>query len=355
MNRPHMQQGMATLWTAVLLVLITSLIGGITFQAAQSETIRSQHQMFAAQALATSEALLETSMAYLESAYTHHDATIDMQIWANASASQCPANKGPPQWQCLKWAMSESPLKDMPALTGADSTDSHVQLVRDVRNAPHRLQVIAQAQLSATQPGAGSRASVQQSLFIPLSTPLLANMSETPTRLILNAPSWGPALGECLPLAWRQIFGQTTPLQLKTISAAQLQNGLTASSQPTRSVYWVDSPLLWTQSIGSELAPVVLIFSETACALHCPSLASTARIVGTVFFESQCQDLKMLNWQSTSIAGQVGVASGLPPGQAAIQISALPNSSAAFNFDCPPLMNAAFVQRVSGTWKNAGY
>ena len=63
------QQGMATLLAATSLVLITGLLGWLTCQSVSAETTRSQQQLFAAQALATSEALLETALASLDSQY----------------------------------------------------------------------------------------------------------------------------------------------------------------------------------------------------------------------------------------------------------------------------------------------
>ena len=69
----------------------------------------------------------------------------------------------------------------------------------------------------------------------------------------------------------------------------------------------------------------------------------------------------MLDWQSGIIAGQLGVESSLPPelklalrsGQ--LGLTATSNAHAAFNFVWPSGVQAARVQRVAGTWKNAGY
>ena len=70
-------RGMATLWTASCLVFITSLLAWMTLQSVMSETKRSQHQLHAAQALAVSESLLETSIALIDSTYSGQDIAID--------------------------------------------------------------------------------------------------------------------------------------------------------------------------------------------------------------------------------------------------------------------------------------
>jgi hypothetical protein len=69
----------------------------------------------------------------------------------------------------------------------------------------------------------------------------------------------------------------------------------------------------------------------------------------------------MLNWQNGIIAGQLGVESSLTPdlklalrnGQRGL--TGTHNAHAAFNFDWPADVQASRVQRVAGTWKNAGY
>ena len=71
-------RGMATLWTASCLAFITSLLAWMTLQSVMSETKRSQHQLHAAQALAISESLLETSIALIDSTYSGQDVAIDL-------------------------------------------------------------------------------------------------------------------------------------------------------------------------------------------------------------------------------------------------------------------------------------
>jgi len=81
--------------------------------------------------------------------------------------------------------------------------------------------------------------------------------------------------------------------------------------------------------LGTHSAPVVLIFSDIACALQCPQIASQAAITGMVYFQSAnaCQN------------------------PAALQTL----NPEAYRFDWPVGIDASRVQRVSGSWKNAGF
>jgi hypothetical protein len=231
----NQHSGMANLWSAICLILTTSMLGWITLRSVMSETQRSQQQLFAAQALASSESLLETAIAQIDSVYSGQDIAIDAAFWRNASNSQCPITLTSPQWQCLKWTPTEAVMFDnrISALAWPESidvTNSFVLFVRDVRMAPHKIKISAQISLNSQQPGVGSRATVQQSLYIPISAPW------TPPAL---EPASGPESAECRPLEWRKTFGNITPAQLKAISTAQLQTGLSALSQPSRTVYWM--------------------------------------------------------------------------------------------------------------------
>jgi hypothetical protein len=355
------QRGLVTLWASTVLLILTGLWGWLCLQAVNAEKLRSHQQMHAAQALANSEALLETTLAHLEQAYGKDALEADARIWWSSAAIDCPAGKAPPQWQCTQWPLTQVTLPEW-----THQSASQVRLVRDVRNSPHRIQVMVDAKLNDRHPGAGSRSTVQQSLYVPLSSPQATNaltnsLDALSPALVLNEQEMRTDPPLCNPSSWQTVFGELTPPQVKALSALQVRNGLTANSQVMRTIYWIDSPHLWTQSIGTTASPVVLVFSSEACALLCPSLASSSQVVGTVFYQNQCQASKMWNWQSGIIAGQLGVESNLPPelklalhsGQ--LGLTATANAHAAFNFVWPPGAQASRVQRVAGTWKNAGY
>jgi hypothetical protein len=80
--------------------------------------------------------------------------------------------------------------------------------------------------------------------------------------------------------------------------------------------------------LGTQSEPVVLIFSSLACAVQCPEIAHQAAITGLVYFQSAnaCQN---------------------PVPQLSVQAEAA-------RFEWPSGIDASRVQRVSGSWKNAG-
>jgi len=181
------QQGMATLLAATSLVLITVMLGWLTCQSVSAETTRSQQQLFAAQALATSEALLETAMAKLDSHYDTLGSEADAAFWLRASPNACPANKPAPVWQCLSWPLAELPLPEW-----IDPLTSTVLVFRDTRQSTQVVTLWVDARLNSLHPGAGSRATLQQSLVLPL-TPLKTQNVPTsnPTPRVLRfAGSW---------------------------------------------------------------------------------------------------------------------------------------------------------------------
>jgi hypothetical protein len=157
------QQGMATLMATSTLLLMTGLWGWLSFKSVMAETTRSQHQMFAAQALSTSEALLETALAYTESIYVQNGAAADATLWLNAKPQDCSTQMPSSQWQCL-----QLPLEILPLPDGVDLEKSQVRLFRDPLNAPHKMILISDITLNTHHPGSGSRATVQQALFLPV-------------------------------------------------------------------------------------------------------------------------------------------------------------------------------------------
>ena len=161
------QKGMATLMAASILLLLTGMWGWLSFKSVLAETTRSQHQLFAAQALSLSESLLETAMAYTENFYAQNGSAADAIFWRNAKPQDCPnnlpSNLTGNTWQCLNMSLTHLPLPD-----GVDSTHAQIKLLRDLRNTPHKVILISEVTLSNAQAGAGSRATVQQALLIPV-------------------------------------------------------------------------------------------------------------------------------------------------------------------------------------------
>lgn len=163
MNHQH---GMVTLMATSVLLLLTGMWGWLSFKSVMAETSRSQHQMYAAQALSVSEALLETAVAQVEQTYMQNGTLADTLLWANAKAQDCPTNQSASQWQCLQLNLTQWLLPE-----GIDANSSQIKLMRDVRNAPHKVILMVDVTLDSTQTAAGSRATVQQALFVPVQTP----------------------------------------------------------------------------------------------------------------------------------------------------------------------------------------
>jgi hypothetical protein len=155
----------------------------------------------------------------------------------------------------------------------------------------------------------------------------------------------------CSNAAWRSVLGDITPAQLKAWSSAQERQGLHDQSQPKRSIYWVDSPATWSQSLGSADSPVLLVLSAAACAQRCPSMAPGVRIWGTVVLQTQCQDHKAQAWRAGHIEGQLVVDSGLQALQSGSHIHARSFTKPAYQVHWPVGLDTSQVQRIAGSWR----
>jgi hypothetical protein len=255
---------------------------------------------------------------------------------------------------------------------------AQVLAVRDLISSPHVAQLLASASL---QDGT-SRAQLQAQVFIPTVAPApsqpnteavvlngcaltannganLASTSGTSGTAVSVCPtstssSTNNTPGTCTPSAWNSVLGDISPEQIRAWSEAQARNGLSALSQPTRSVYWVDSPATWSQSLGTPEAPVLLVFSGQACAQRCPPLAPGVRLVGTVVLQTQCQDDKARAWHAGHIQGQLVVESGLPELQSGSRIEARELTASPHRLPWPTGIDARQVQRVPGSWREGG-
>jgi hypothetical protein len=254
-----------------------------------------------------------------------------------------------------------------PAHTGLPEAVSQVLAVRDLISSPHVTLLLASASLV----DGTSRDQVQAQVFVPTLAP--APHPPNPAAVVLNgcALAAGPAATSgdtrttnrvcpaglntaCTASAWASVLGDTTPEQIRAWSDAQERNGLSALSQPARSVYWVDSPSTWGRSIGTPEAPVLLVFSSQACSQRCPDIAAGVHVVGTVVLQTQCQDDKARGWSAGHIEGQLVVESGLPELQAGSRIEARDLAATPYRRPWPAGMDARQVQRVPGSWREGG-
>jgi hypothetical protein len=319
-------QGMATLWAATLLMLLTTLMGWLSLKSIAAESRRSQHHLYAAQALQASEALLETVIAAIDWQYAHSDASVDTRIWSQASSVHCLSSLKILSQQCLLWRLNEAPLASLILPQDLNPDASQVRITRDVIKSPNHINISVQAVLADSHPAAGSRATVQQSLYLPIVVPLNGSAAAvTAPDMSSSSPPATPL--PCRSITWSQVFGNLRIDQYQALAAAQVQTGLNAQTVPPQTIFWIDSPLDWTKSLGSATAPVALVFSDKACAVQCPQIADGVSLEGLVYFQTPCQ-----------------------PSLAQLKPNAM-----ALNFNGPTGASAARVHRVRGSWKNGNY
>lgn len=327
--------GMATLWAATLLILITTLMGWLSLKSIAAESSRSQQHLYAAQALQASEALLETVIAVIDWQYAHSDASVDTRFWSHASAVHCLPTLKILSQQCLMWRVKEAPLESLSLPQDLNPDESQVSITRDVVKSPNQINISVQAVLADSHPGAGSRATVQQSLYLPIAVQLSgsatatakATVAATAMSMSMSTSSSTAMPLPCRSITWSQVFGNLRLDQYQALAAAQVQTGLNAHTAPPQTIYWIDSPLDWTQSLGSAKAPVALVFSDKACAVQCPRIADAVALEGLVYFQTPCQP----------------------------SLAQLTSNAMALNFNGPSGASANRVHRVKGSWKNGNY
>jgi hypothetical protein len=130
----------------------------------------------------------------------------------------------------------------------------------------------------------------------------------------------------------------------------QQQAGLSATSLPSRNVYWVSTPGNWLTPLGTASKPVLLVFDAAACTPTCPALQ--APIHGTVLFLPQCRKeaITAMPASSASVQGQVAVQAALSlPG-----LSVQNDASVRTVYALPHASNSLTqVQWIAGSWSDA--
>lgn len=328
-HSPRQQQGAITLMVATSLVLVAALAGFYSVQSVFIDRLAGHAQIQATQARLAAEAALAWAQAEIQRTSQTSSAT---DFWSTMPTTPCPANRQGLQWHCVRL--------QAPALQGAETASADVVAMRDVVNAPH----VAELQANAVLNDQRSRAQVQQSVFMPTVLPVPASASTA--AVVLSTDTTPP----CASTAWQQVLGKLSAEHIRAWSQAQERQGLHALSQPPRSIYWVDSATPWSQSVGTAQAPVLLVFSATACTPRCPSMVSGVHIHGTVVLDTQCQDDKARAWRAGQIDGQLLINSAWPEAPNASQVTYQPYARKAYLLPWPQGMDARQVQIVNGSW-----
>ncbi|MGV0960525.1 MAG: hypothetical protein ACOYB1_11885 [Limnohabitans sp.] len=328
---PHTQRGAITLLVSITLVLLATLTSLYSTQSIFIDRLASHAQIQATHARLAAEAALAWSQAEIQRIAQTSSAS---NFWAATPPAACPAQLSGRQWQCVRM--------QVPALLPAQVLSAEVLAMRDVVNAPHVTQLQARSVLSDQR----SRAQVNQSLYMPTALPTPAQASTAAVVLSKGTDTGLP----CAPSAWQQVLGDLSREHIQSWSQAQERQGLTAQTQPPRSIYWIDNPTVWTQSLGTPQAPVLIVFSANACTPRCPDMVSGVQIHGTVVLDTRCQDDKVRTWRAGLIEGQLLIESDWPDMPTDSPIWARPYARQAYLLPWPQGMDARQVQRISGSW-----
>lgn len=396
---PREQAGAITLLVAIGLVVLASMTAFFSARSVLIDQLASHNHARSSQARLAADAALASAQSALMRSPLVGDFMADFM----GSRIACPAGWTGPEWQCSAIAVpplpalseatfdvvavrhlvlsphvvtllasarmagqkSQAQVREsvwVPTLSQAPASASLAALVLNgcVNEAPGaRLWVCALSSPSSACTGSAMAPAVL-SFFVPDSQAdglisgeeTLACLALSPATLQggnSSGPNNAQPRSPCRRSAWQQVLGSVSNAQLQAWSDAQERNGLTAHTNPPRSVYWVDSTAEWQASVGTASHPVLLVFSAAACALRCPHLHPQTRIVGSVVFDSACDDEKMRGWQGGTIEGQLVVESGLPDWTAGT-VLASPHAHRAFTLHWPLGMDASALQRVNGSW-----
>lgn len=329
----YRQCGASTLLAVTALVTLAAVSAAMGVRSLWLERLGSDNRALALQARLAAESALARAASQLQQAARQGDLG---RFWSPARASDCPASHPPPGWECRRLDWPEVRLGGR-----AEPWQLQALAVRHLTRSPHVVELMASARQGV------ALAQVGHSLYQPALAPLPAGAVGTP----------GPADASCAQPAWVSALGAQTEAALRQLSDSQARAGLDAHSTPPRSIYWVDSPQPWHESLGQPGQAVLLVFSRQACAGLCPRLLAGTQVHGTVVFDAGCNTAALPLGAPGQIEGQV---SGLLLGPPAAAVVAdpgagtriTPNAEArqALDLHWPEGIDAREVQWVAGSW-----
>lgn len=289
----------------------------------------------------SAQALAEQHRARLEAqwllawgmAQWPQDPAAQQAWWDQGQSSDCPLGLDRTRlWQCRR----------LPApADGADAAlvgPSYWRAWRDLSRAPHVLQTEAVVARSA-----GARSQLQQQWWVPS----LGRAGSDP-------PAQGWVTGACdqgqAGLAWRQVMGQIQPSQVQALSQAQAVASGQLLGTRGRNVYWVDAAQDWRTPLGSTAEPVLLVFSEAACASRCPRLL--APLVGTVIWRHACgQGLGDTPLLQAPVLGQAVIDASQVHEADRVWVMGHASADQAYRLVWPEGMDLALPLPVAGSWR----
>lgn len=391
------ERGAIGLIVAIGLLTLAGLTSLFSARSVLVDQLASRNHAQAVQARLAADAALAAAQAMIAGSVNNVQALF-------TTPSACPSGELGSQWQCSDLQITPHPAMPQARLTAT--------IVRDLVKSPHVIKVHASAHVAAHQSRAQVHESLFAPVMPPapslaapaalvlngcLSEAAGANLRVCPltrhgevcsgmaiapavqTHFAVDSnldgrvshaesmdclalkPASLPAGGDnsspatavtrspCSGAAWRSVLGDIRSEHLQAWSSAQQSIGLTARTNPPRTIYWIDSPGAWHQSVGTQEHPVLLVFSAMACSLRCPSIGAGVRIVGSVLVDAGCNDEKMRGWQGGTIEGQLVVESGLLEWRTGA-VLARPEGRKAYTLHWPEGMDASRLQRIHGSW-----
>jgi len=327
------QRGAAALLTVTVLVVLASAGAALAARSLWLDRLSADSRLQAQQARLAAESALAQAAAVLQQVAQQQRLS---SFWSTASGAQCPATHPPPAWQCLQQRWQQASGDGRPAW------QLQATYARHLTRSPHVVQVLA----SASRADASTRASLSHSLYQPALLPLPL---QAPGAVLPVPQAWITPPDCALP-AWQAVLGPQTEDALRLASESQASAGLHGGSTPARTVYWVDSPLDWPQSLGRPTAPVLLVFSRQACAQRCPRLGSNVEIHGTVVLDAGCERQRLQGWSAGRVYGQVVASAPIDGLSTTGTITAAAYAHDALRMRWPLGIDAREVQWVAGGW-----